>query len=448
MVLATSIVYENIPHFGGECFLFHVIIPRVFSFFSMLHRIRTFLKILGPGLVTGASDDDPSGIATYSQGGVQFGFAPLWMPLWTLPLLISIQEICGRVAIVTRKGLIQNLKTHIPAPVLWSLIALLAVANSINAGADLGMMAASANLVIPQLPTYVWLILLTALTLGMQIFFTYRTYATYLKWLTLSLFAYVLVAFIVRIPWDVALVRTLVPTVVPSREFVLFMIAFLGTTISPYLYFWQANQENEERKAADVRALPMPRRLRNMCWDVCSGMGLSNVVAWFVIATGAVVLGSVPGQSIETADQAARLLEPLAGSFATGLFAAGTLAIGLLAVPVLTSVVAYAICEALGQTEGLSKTWREAKLFYGIIVVLTLLGILINWLPYGPVRLLIFAAIGNTIVAPPLLAAIVWMGNAPIMRQYKSGTLSNALGGMTVVIMTAASLLGIYLLVF
>lgn len=412
----------------------------------MFERVKRFMKILGPGLVTGASDDDPSGVATYSQGGAQFGFAPLWLAFWTLPLLMVIQEMCGRVAIVTRKGLIQNLRTRIPAPVLWGLIALLAIANGANAGADLGMMAASAKLIVPQIPIYAWLTVITALTLGMQIFLSYRTYAQYLKWLTVSLFAYILVAFIVQVPWMTAFQRTLIPSTLPSREFVLFIIAFLGTTISPYLYFWQANQENEERKALETTLPSLPRRLRNMVWDVCYGMTFSNTVAWFIIVTGAVVLGSAHGQAIETADQAARLLEPLAGRFASYVFALGTLATGLLAVPVLTSVIAYAICEALGRTGGLSKTWREAKLFYGIVVLLTLLGILINFLPYSPVRLLILSAIGNAIVAPPLLAAIVWLGNAPIMRQYKNGVWSNALGALTVAIMSIASVVGIYLL--
>lgn len=414
----------------------------------MFDRLRRFFKILGPGLITGASDDDPAGVATYSQAGVRFGFAPLWLSLWTLPFLIGIQEMCGRVAIVTRKGLVQNLRSLIPAPVLWILIGLLALANGINAGADLGMMAASAHLVVPQFPPYGWLIVMTALTLGMQIFLTYQTYAKYLKWLTISLFAYIIVACLVRVPWALALQSTFVPTAFPTREFVLCIIAFLGTTISPYLYFWQANQENEERKLIATAALPLPHRLRNMLWDVFSGMTFSNVVAWFIIVTGAVVLGANRVASIETADQAARLLEPLAGSFASSVFALGTLATGLLAVPILTSVVAYAVCEALGRTEGLSKTWREAKLFYGVVVVLTLLGILINLLPYGPIRLLILSAVGNALVAPPLLIAIVWLGNSPIMRQYKNGILSNTLGTFTVVLMTIASITGIYLLFF
>lgn len=207
----------------------------------MLDRLRRFFKILGPGLIAGASDDDPAGVATYSQAGVQFGFAPLWLSLWTLPFLIGVQEMCGRVAIVTRKGLIQNLRTLVPRPVLWALIVLLALANGINAGADLGMMAASANLIVPHLPIYGWLIVITALTLGMQIFLAYQTYAKYLKWLTISLFAYIVVACLVQVPWAAALHRTFVPTAFPSREFVLCIIAFLGTTISPYLYFWQAN---------------------------------------------------------------------------------------------------------------------------------------------------------------------------------------------------------------
>lgn len=417
-------------------------------FFLMLDRLRRFFKILGPGLITGASDDDPSGIATYSQAGARFGLVPLWLALWTLPLLIGVQEMCGRVAIVTRKGLIQNLRTVIPRPLLWFLIAILAIANGINAGADLGMMAASANLVLPRVSTFGWLLLITALTLGMQIFLPYRTYAKYLKWLTVSLFAYIFVAFIVQVPWKAALAMTFVPSAFLGREFALLVIAFLGTTISPYLYFWQANQENEERKTLETRALPIPQRLKNMFWDVFSGMTFSNGVAWFIIVTGAVVLGANGMQSIETADQAARLLEPLAGPFASSLFAIGTIATGLLAVPILTSVVGYAVCEALGRTEGLSKTWREATLFYGVVVVLTILGILINFLPYGPVRLLIFSAVGNAVVAPPLLMAIVWLGNSAAMRQYKNGLVSNAIGGFTVVLMTLASLSGIYLLLF
>lgn len=426
---------------------FHDIV-RAYIVLSMFRVIRRFFGALGPGLVTGASDDDPSGVATYSQGGVQFGFAPLWLTLWSLPLLISIQEICGRVALVTRKGLIQNLQTLLPKPVLWILIGLLVVANGFNVGADLGMMAASAHLVLPQFPVYGWLIAMTAVTLGLQIFLSYRTYAQYLKWLTLSLFAYIFVALIVNIPWGTALQMTLFPTAVPGRSFVLFIVAFLGTTISPYLYFWQANQENEERMSSEVHLASLPKRLKMMFWDVSYGMTFSGIVAWFILVTGATVLAASGVTSIETADQAARLLEPLAGRFASLLFATAIIATGLLAVPILTSVVAYAVCEALGRTGGLSKTWREAKLFYGIVVVLTLVGILANLLPYNPIRLLILSAIANAIVAPPLLVAIVWLGNAPMMRQYKSGRLSNALGTITVVVMTVASFAGLYLFFF
>lgn len=412
----------------------------------MFKGIKGFLNTLGPGLITGASDDDPSGIATYAQTGAKFGYGPLWLCIFTLPLMITVQEMCARIGIVTKKGLILNLKPLIPAPVLWILVLLLAIANGVNAGANIGMMAASARLVLPQLSSVTWMILLTALTLGLQIFLSYKTYARYLKWLTLTLFSYILIALIVKVDWSAAAQATLIPNVQNSREFLLLIIAFLGTTISPYLYFWQANLESEEARLLKRGDLPLKERVRLGFWDVLSGMTLSNIVAWFVILTGAAVLFVNGIYSIETADQAASMLAPLAGRFASLLFATATIAIGLLAVPVLTSVIGYAVCEALGRADGLSKTWREAKLFYGVVVVLTILGTLINLTGIGPIRLLILSAVGNALIAPPLLAAIIWFGNTPQMRQYKNGHVSNALGVFTFVIMTLASVMGIYLM--
>ncbi len=412
----------------------------------MSFSLKNVLSIFGPGLVTGASDDDPSGVATYAQAGTQFGYAPLWLALFTLPFLIVIQEMCARIAIVTRQGLIQNLRKSIPWPILWLCVGLLVLANGMNAGADLGMMAASAHLVLPAISRMSWLLVFIALTLGLQIFLSYQTYAKYLKWLTLTLFCYILVAFVVHVNWSAALHATLFPQTWRNKEFFLLLIAFLGTTISPYLYFWQANQETEESKIVLKQTLPLPVRLSRATWDVISGMGLSNVVAWFIILTGATVLHAQGITSIDTADQAARLLEPLAGHCAALIFSIGILTTGLLAVPVLTSVVAYAVCEALGRTGGLSKTWREAKLFYGVIVILTVLSGLVNVSGVSPVRLLILSAVGNALIAPPLLAAIIWLGNAPAMRQHKNGPWSNAIGALTVAIMTIASIAGMYLL--
>lgn len=418
-----------------------VIAPR------MAFSLKNVLSIFGPGLVTGASDDDPSGVATYAQAGTQFGYAPLWLALFTVPFLIVIQEMCARIAIVTRQGLVENLRKHVPWPILWLCVGLLLLANGMNAGADLGMMAASAHLVLPRVSSMAWLLIFIALTLALQIFLSYQTYARYLKWLTLTLFCYILVAFVVHVDWYTALHSTIFPKTWANKDFLLLLIAFLGTTISPYLYFWQANQETEEAKMVHKQAMSLPVRLKRATLDVISGMGLSNIVAWFIILTGAAVLHAQGVTSIDTADQAARLLEPLAGRFAAMIFSMGILTTGLLAVPVLTSVVAYAICEALGRTEGLSKTWREAKLFYGIIVTITVLSGLVNLLSVSPVRLLILSAVGNALIAPPLLAAIVWLGNAPAMRQYKNGSWSNAFGSLTVGVMTLASIAGIYLLV-
>jgi Mn2+/Fe2+ NRAMP family transporter len=416
----------------------------------MFEEFRSFLKQLGPGLITGASDDDPAGIATYAQAGAQFGTGPLWLTLLSLPGMLAVQEMCARIAIVTRKGLIENIRTSFPPWFVWIVVGLLAVANTFNIGADLGMMAASAQLVVP-LPFWQWLILLSGVTILLQIFVSYARYARYLKWLTLSLFAYILVAVAIQIDWGNAIRHTFWPTIIWSREFLFIVIAFLGTTISPYLYVWQANSEVEDGRFLPShlkhrRSLGLQERLRASFVDVVCGMGLSNVVAWFIMLTGASVLHIRGITQIETADQAARMLAPLVGQFASLVFALGIIGTGLLAVPVLSSVIAYATCEALGIREGLSKKWFQAKCFYAIIVISTIIGIFINLLQLSPVRLLLYSAVANAIIAPPLLFAILRLAtDRKRLKEQIGAPWIRVVGFITLIVMTIASVLGIWL---
>lgn len=417
----------------------------------MLDRVRTFFKRLGPGIITGASDDDPSGIATYSQAGAQFGLGPLWLTLFTLPCMIAVQEMCSRIAIVTKKGLIENVRTFFPRWFVWLIVLLLGIANTVNIGADLGMMASAANLVSDRIPFWGWLIILTTVTLAMQIVIEYQSYAKYLKWLTFSLFSYVIVAFVIHVDWANAFRHTLIPSMSLDRNLLFISVAFLGTTISPYLYVWQSNCELESgqaiaRNVDHLKQVRLKEHLRFSFIDLVSGMSFSNIVAWFVILTAATVLHANGITQIDTADQAARILAPFAGSLASLLFALGIIGTGLLAVPVLSSVVGYAFCELLSKTEGLGKKWYQARFFYTVITISTLLGALINTLNVSPVKLLIYSAVGNAIIAPPLLYAIYRLANdKKRLRQWTSPPWIRLLGALTLVLMSVASVVGIYI---
>lgn len=417
----------------------------------MFDAVRLFFKRLGPGLITGASDDDPSGIATYSQAGAQFGMGPLWLSLITLPGMIAVQEMCARIAIVTRKGLIQNIKEVFPRWFVWTIVILLSLANVFNIGADLGMMASSAELVIP-IPFGAWLIFLSVGTVTLQIFVPYKRYARFLKWLTLSLLSYVLVAMVVQVDWRDALKHTFFPSVVWSRDFLFLVVAFLGTTISPYLYVWQSNAEveNGNLKIHDYKPKTgklLKDQLHASFLDVVYGMSVSNIASWFIILTGATVLHVQGITQIDTADQAARMLAPLAGQFASLVFALGIVGVGLLGVPVLSSVIAYALCELLEIEEGLSKKWFEAKTFYAIISVATVIGIFINIFHLSPVRLLLYSAVANAIVAPPLLLAIFYLSQDRKRLKNQMGVpWIRLVGFITLVVMTIASGTGIWLI--
>lgn len=409
------------------------------------------LKRLGPGFITGAADDDPAGIATYTQTGVSLGYHALWMSIFCIPLMVTVQEMCARIGIVTGKGLGANMRRRFPYPLVLFFVGLLFAANTLNLGADLGMMAAATELIIP-LPFPLLVVGMTLLTLILQIFTTYPVYARYLKWLTVSLFAYILVIFVVDgIDWWAALQGTFFPSGFGSAETLMLFVAVLGTSISPYLFFWQASQEVEEKWGAEgkgkhAKARALTKRLRFMIQDVRMGMVLSNTVAWFIMLLGAAQLRQAGYMTIESAHQVAEALVPLAGRFASFIFAMATLGTGLLTVPILSASAAYAICELLDIPEGLSKKWYQAQVFYGLIVVSTLIGLGINFLGLNPIRCLIYSAIANALIAPPLLVAITILANdRSLMGKYVSSRWIHGFAWATIVIMTGAPLLWAYL---
>jgi NRAMP (natural resistance-associated macrophage protein)-like metal ion transporter len=407
------------------------------------------LKALGPGLITGASDDDPSGIGTYAQTGAQFGYAQLWMALFTFPLMAVIQEMCARIALETGGGLAEVLRKYYPKPVLYSCVCLLFIANTINLGADLGAMAAAAQLLVP-LPFLLLLVGMTGITLALEVLIAYKRYARFLRVLTFSLFAYCLVVLVVRQDWGQALRGTLLPTLQLNQSYLLNLVAVLGTTISPYLFFWQASQEIED-EIDEGKATRAARRgvsdneLKWMRTDVTAGMFLSNVVMWFIIVTAASTLFRAGVHQIDTAAQAAAAIKPLAGPFASLIFAAGIVGTGLLAVPILAGSAAYAVAESLRWREGLSLSLPQAPAFYGVIALATLVGGAMNLIGINPVVALYYTAVINGLVAPPLLLMLMLItNNRGIMHRRVNGWLSNILGWLTTLAMTGA---GVALLV-
>jgi len=410
---------------------------------------RNLFKNLGPGIITGASDDDPSGIATYSQAGAAFGFGTLWVALLTTPLMIAVQEMCARIGIATGRGIIRNMRAQERRGVVLFVVGLVAVASTINIGADLGMMAASAQLLIP-LPIWFLLVCFTFLTLGLEIFLSYKVYARYLKWLTLSLLSYVLVAFAVKVDWLGAIRATVLPSFSLTKDYLLIFIAFLGTTISPYLFFWQANEEVEEElmdgciseKQCKPRSSDCRSIIGRMRTDVGVGMAYSNIISWFIVLTTATVLFSHGLRDIQTPAEAARVLAPLAGNLAFFLFTIGVVGVGLLGIPVLSGAVAYAVSEANHWTEGLSKKWYEAKAFYLVMSAATVIGLMINLLGINPIKGLIWSAVLNGVVAAPLIFFIIRLANnRKIMGRWANGRVSNILCWLAFALMAAASIL-------
>jgi NRAMP (natural resistance-associated macrophage protein)-like metal ion transporter len=400
-----------------------------------------WLSKLGPGLITGASDDDPSGIAAYSQVGAQFGFGLLWTLLAAFPLMAAFQEICARIGRVTGQGLAANLRKRYPMPVLYSALLLVFIANVFNLGADIGAMAASLQLLLPG-NLIVFIVLFGGVSLIAVMLIPYSKYSKYLKWLTLSLFAYFGVLFFIHIPWAVVLRHTLIPTLSVSKDSLTALMAVLGTSISPYLFFWQASQEVEEVKGRRgekaLRRAPIQARsqLRRIRIDTIVGMGLSDLTAFFIMLTAASTLHARGITEILTCAQAAAALRPIAGHYATALFVCGIVGTGLLAVPALAASVAYGIGETFGWKASLEKPPRKAAGFYAAIAVATLSGLFLNFFHINPVKALFWSAVLNGVVAGPLMTLIMIMASSHrVMGKFTIPTYLKCLGWIAAVSM-------------
>src|SRR3984957_11027001 len=381
---------------------------------SWLSRLLVFLKALGPGIVTGAADDDPSGIATYSQIGAQFGFTMLWTMLFSYPLMAGIQEISAWIGRVTGVGLAGNIRRHYSAAILYPLVGLLLIANVINLGADLGAMGAALQLVAGG-PALLYTVAFGVISVIGAVALPYRRYAKYLKWTTLILFVYAATALIVKFPLMPVIVGTFVPSLSFSNSYLTALTAVLGTTISPYLFFWQASVEVEEQRAAP-REKPLkhaprqaPAQLERMRGDTYLGMAFSNVIAFFIILDTAAVLHAHGITDIQTGAQAAEALRPLAGELAFLLFSLGIIGTGLIAIPVLAGSAAYALAEALEWPIGLDRTLRNAKGFYGILAGATLLGVALNFIGVNPIKALFWSAVINGVAAVPIMIVMMLM---------------------------------------
>lgn len=419
---------------------------------SAWQRVKKAAGRLGPGFITGASDDDPSGIGTYAQTGAGFGYAQLWTALCTFPLMAAVQEMCARIALQTGGGLVYNLRRSYPRGLLYLAVGLLTLANTVNIGADLGAMAASAQLLV-QVPFIPLLVFITLLAVLLEVFVPYASYAKVLRVLALSLLAYVFAAFVVPQDWVRILQSTLIPSAEWSTAYLMNVVAILGTTISPYLFFWQAGEEMEEEVALGRRTVRARRgmtrtELRWMHTDIISGMFFSNVAMFFIMVTAASTLAPHGITTIESAPQAAEALRPIAGNAAFLLFAAGIIGTGLLAVPVLAGATAYAVAELFHWREGLFQKLRQAHGFYAVIMIATFVGATMNFLGINPMRALYYTAVLNGLVAPPLLFMILHVARSKrIMRQRVNGPLANVLGWTAWVLLSSAGVALLFMLV-
>ncbi|MBD7989581.1 divalent metal cation transporter [Ochrobactrum sp. Sa2BUA5] len=403
------------------------------------------LSRVGPGLITGVADDDPSGIATYSQAGAQFGFNMLWTMPVAFPLMAAMQSMCGRIGRVTGKGLAANIKLTYPPIVVRSVVLLLLIANVLNIASDVAAMGEVAELV-SGVDRHLMTALFVVATLLLQIFVPYHRYVYFLKWLTLSLLAYAGVLFAVHVPWAEVARRTMWPTFALNSDSAAMIVAVFGTTISPYLFFWQASEEVEEMHGRNHEAplsrdaAAAPRELRRIRWDTWSGMLYSNVTAFFIILATAVTLNVQGITNIETAAQAASALKPLAGNFAYILFALGILGVGLIGVPVLAGSGAYALSEALGWKSGLELKATDARGFYGVITVSVLLALVIQYSPISPMKALFWSAVINGVVAVPLMVVVILIAsNKSVMGAYRVGLPLIILGWIATLVMGGAA---------
>lgn len=403
--------------------------------------LSRWLNKLGPGLITGAADDDPSGIATYSQGGAQYGFGTLWTLFFTYPLMVGIQIISARIGCVTGRGLASNLAKTNSRGATLSLVTLLLVANTINIGADLAAMADAIKLIIGG-PRHIYAVALGMICLLLQVFIPYQRYVRVLKWLTLSLFAYVGTVFASHVLWGEVLRGTLLPRIEISQNYLLLIVAIFGTTISPYLFFWQASQEVEEltlqRDGDSLRQSPKDaqQHLHRINIDTALGMAFSNLIAFFIMLTTALTLYTHGVHEIQTSAQAAEALRPIAGEFTFVLFAAGILGTGLLAVPVLAGSAAYAVAETFRWSSSLGMELKSAKGFYAIIAFATLVGVLLDFSPIDPVKALLWSAVINGVISIPLMIAMMRIATQQkIMGKFVIGARLKWLGWLATSIM-------------
>jgi NRAMP (natural resistance-associated macrophage protein)-like metal ion transporter len=420
----------------------------------VVKKTNDYWNMLGPGLTTGASDDDPSGITTYSQTGAQFGFQYLWLAAWTFPFSAMVQEMCARIGLVTGRGLAGNIRTHFNRQVLYVCALMLFIANAVNIGADLGAMAKAAQLLNPRL-SFGWLVVgFSALSLGLQIFTPYVRYARYLKWLAMVLLAYIFSAILAHLNWHDVLSRGFVPHLEFNKASIVLLCAILGTTISPYLFFWQTSQEVEEQilqgkiTLAERRTATAPEDVKSMRVDVWSGMFLSNLVMFFIIAACGGVLYAHGVTNIQSAAQAAEALRPFAGNATYFLFAVGIIGTGMLAIPVLAGSSSYTLSESFRWREGLYRPLNQAHAFYGVIIISMLVGLGINFLGIDPIKALIYAAFLNGLVAPVILALIVIISsNKKVMGRWVNRPLTKFVGWGVTLVMTGVGIAGIISLI-
>jgi NRAMP (natural resistance-associated macrophage protein)-like metal ion transporter len=409
-------------------------------------KLKRFFKILGPGLVTGASDDDPSGIATYSQAGAQFGLGTLWTALITFPLMAAIQEMCARVGIVTSKGLTSNIRNNYPKGILYLMILFTFPAVILNISADLAGMGAVANLIFPSIPSFVFTVAFTFSLMLLIIYLPYKKIAAILKYLCLFLLLYLIVPFLAKPDWGDVIKHTFIPTIKFDKDFISILVAILGTTISPYLFFWQATMEAEDTRHKKRSLIVDKRTIKKMDLDVNFGMFFSNLVMYFIILTTGTVLFREGVNEIATVEQAAKALEPLAGKLSYLLFSLGVIGTGLLAVPVLTGCLSYMLSETFNWNGGLDKKYHQAKPFYWVIIVSLLIGLAINLIGMNPIKALVYTAILYGISSPVLIGVILHISNnKKIMGEFTNGKWSNILGAVTLLLMTISAVLLLYL---
>ena len=408
-------------------------------------KINRFLKILGPGLITGASDDDPSGIATYSQAGAKFGLATLWTALITFPLMAAIQEMCARIGTVTSQGLTTNIRNNYPKSILYLMILFTFPAVILNIGADIAAMGAVGNLIFPSIPSYFFTIGFTVVLMIMIIYLPYSKIAAILKYLCVFLLLYLIVPFLAKQDWNEIAKHTFIPTIKFNKDFIGILVAILGTTISPYLFFWQATMEAEDIKHKKRRLIVDKRTIHKMNMDVDFGMFFSNLVMYFIILTTGTVLFKEGITEINSVEQAAKALEPLAGKLSYLLFALGIIGTGMLAIPVLTGCLSYILSETFNWKGDLDKKYYEAKPFYWVIIISLLIGLAINYIGINPIQALLYTAILYGVTSPVLIVVILHISNnKKVMGEYTNGKWSNFLGVIALLLMTVSAALLIY----